>query len=995
MRLRIRLAIFCILGYWICACDISETRSPDTLTFRLDDSLKTSSGKYDSVRLDLYTMSGADTIYARTLFHGVYRDSDQLRNLSLGRGSDGNFLVRVIAYRNGKSVLEVGVPFTKGESATVPIVYRVPAPDSSTHAPYFLSGLQDISMNEGESRRIVLKAKDTDGDPIHFQILNLDSLRFLFPANSIQVATDADSLVLDFSPGSVQGDFRFRIALLDPSLPSVIQTLTVSVGVVDRPPSIVIHGPGPGSVFTLKEGETLSLRVSAQDPDSGDSAVLLPLENPPWPACGKGGYDTASGTLFFTPSFQCASARDTTFSDWVFKAGDAGKPPELGQATVRVTVRDSNSAPKWKSASVPVAGKEGEAMGLDLSGIYIGDDENDSVEFYAGCGSIDAKSFRWSFTPGFRDAGAIDCEIDATDAHNPPAASKVILKLTIADSVRMVDVAIVSPVRGFVTRDSLVIVKWKVGDEWQAQDTLEILHSEGPNAIRRSYKDSVGHIGFDSIIVYRDTESPLAPVFTTDSISPTNNPRPTWSWKTGGRGGSGSYRIKLGDTLWAPDGQQGVFATFTPKADLPEGRHTLFVEERDSAGNWSGPGSFSIETDYTPPNAPVLTSKAFHTLNPKPVWQWSSGGNGGNGSFRYKLDDAQLSSGGSISQAASYAPALSFAIGSTHVLYVQERDRAGNWSEAASYGIHVHGKIGYAVGPEGAIAKTINEGETWDTLPRPTQANLNSVWFQDQYNGVIAGDSGLIFRTGNGGLSWGKLSVGTTDNLNAILFINNDVAFLGGNNGLIARTPDGGNTWSTTYPKNSRAIFSMGFSDGANGIAVGAGSYGSRGSISVTSDSGKTWTIPVQDAAYGLLSIYSIDSKTAVCVGQNGSILRTADSGKSWNEMSSGTSEYLISVFFLSPNMGFASGDKGTILKTIDGGFHWSAIKTNYTDQITSLYFLDDMTGFAAGGGPGGILKTEDGGESWKKISLPVWVNYDVPQYPRYDVLPASRIFFP
>lgn len=632
-------------------------------------------------------------------------------------------------------------------------------------------------------------------------------------------------------------------------------------------------------------------------------------------------------------------------------------------------------------------------MGLDLSGVYLGDDENDSVRFAASCGSVDAKTLSWVFTPGFRDAGTMDCKIVATDAHSPPASSELILKLTIADSARMVDVAIISPVRGSVTRDSLVIVKWKVGDQSQIQDTLEILRKEGPNVIRRSYKDSAGRIGSDSVLIYRDTEPPLAPVFIADSISPTKNPRPIWAWKSGGKGGSGSYRIKLGDTSWASD-MQGVSTTFIPAVDLPEGVHTLYVEERDSAGNWSNPGSFSIETDYTPPNAPVLTSTAFHTLNPKPVWQWSSGGKGGNGAFRYKLDDADLASEGIVTQVASFSPSLSFAAGTTHVLYVQERDKAGNWSEAASFGIHVHGKVGYAVGAGGAIVKTINGGESWDTLPRPTLADLNSVWFQDSYNGFVVGDSGFIFRTGDGGQSWQRISAGTTNGLNSILFLGKDIAFLGGNTGMIARSSDGGNSWDASYPKNSRAIYSISFSDWANGIAVGAGSYGSRGSISVTSDSGKTWGVPVQDAAYGLLSVYSIDSKTAVCVGQNGSILRTIDGGKSWNEMSSGTSEYLTSVFFLNPASGFVSGDKGIILKTVDGGVHWSSITTNYTDQIRSVFFLDEVTGFASGGS-GELLKTEDGGQSWKKISLPVWVNYDIPKYPRYDVLPCFRIYFP
>ncbi len=823
-------------------------------------------------------------------------------------------------------------------------------------------------MNEGESRRIVLKARDPDGDPIRFQIPDLDSLRSIFPANSIQVAADGDSLVLDFSPHSTKGNFRFRIALLDPFLPPVIQTLTLSVGAVNRPPSVVIQGAGPGANILMKEGETLSLRIVAQDSDSGDTAVLLALANPPWPSCGKGSYDTASGTLSFTPSFQCVVAGETTFSDWIFTAMDKGEPPELGRKTIYVTVRDSNSAPKWKSASVPVSGKEGKPMSLDLSAIYLGDDEADSVQFASTCGSVDANTFYWTFTPGFRDAGTMDCEIAATDVHGPPAMAKVVLKLTIADSIRTVDIAIVSPVRGSVTRDSLVIVKWKVDDLTQSQDTLEVLHNEGPNLIRRSYRDSLGRVGTDSIVVYLDTESPLAPVFSTDSVPPTNNPRPTWSWKSGGRGGSGSYRIKLDDTTWATGGQQGVFTTFTPSVDLPEGVHRLYVEERDSAGNWSNPGSFSIETDYTPPSAPVLTSTAFHTLNPKPVWQWSSGGKGGIGTYRIKLDDPNFGIGATITGATSYTPSIGFATGTKHTLYLQERDEAGNWSNSTSFGIRVHGQSGFVVGDSGTIMLTKNAGVNWDTVPRLSKSYLKSAWFLDANTGLIAGDNGKILRTIVGGTRWSPVNSGTLATISSLCFVSDRLGYAATEDGEIRISSDGGETWTLVSTPSSDGISSISFVDSLNGLAVGGFAFGARGFILSTKDGGKTWTKPVIDAPYGLLGITHIGPKRAFAVGNSGAILVSSDSGLTWKEVASGTTNYLTSVFFVSETTGFIAGDQGTILKTIDGGKSWISLATGTQAWLSSAYFTDEKTGYVSGS-ESTILRTTDGGANWSILT--------------------------
>ena len=74
----VRLALFlaclasCLVG--ILSCNVSNSQKPDTLTFRLPDSLTVDAGKYDAVRLDLYSISGTDTVFVKTLFSGPYEE---------------------------------------------------------------------------------------------------------------------------------------------------------------------------------------------------------------------------------------------------------------------------------------------------------------------------------------------------------------------------------------------------------------------------------------------------------------------------------------------------------------------------------------------------------------------------------------------------------------------------------------------------------------------------------------------------------------------------------------------------------------------------------------------------------------------------------------------------------------------------------------------------------------------------------------------------------
>lgn len=107
-----------------------------------------------------------------------------------------------------------------------------------------------------------------------------------------------------------------------------------------------------------------------------------------------------------------------------------------------------------------------------------------------------------------------------------------------------------------------------------------------------------------SIII--DTASPEAPTVT--GTSPSNNLTPTWTWTSGG-GGNGTFRYKLNDSDLATGATETSTSSYTPSSPLDNGQtHTLFVQERNDAGNWSLSGSFAITIDASAPDAPVITT---------------------------------------------------------------------------------------------------------------------------------------------------------------------------------------------------------------------------------------------------------------------------------------------------------------------------------------------------------------------------------------------------
>jgi hypothetical protein len=119
-----------------------------------------------------------------------------------------------------------------------------------------------------------------------------------------------------------------------------------------------------------------------------------------------------------------------------------------------------------------------------------------------------------------------------------------------------------------------------------------------------------------SFAIVIDITPPNAP--SVSGATPTNDTTPTWTWTPGGGGGNGTYRYKLDDSNLSSGATTTTNTSYTPVSALPDATHTLYVQERDAAGNWSAAGSFAIVIDTIAPTV-VISAPSLVVTKSGPV----------------------------------------------------------------------------------------------------------------------------------------------------------------------------------------------------------------------------------------------------------------------------------------------------------------------------------------------------------------------------------------
>jgi hypothetical protein len=233
-------------------------------------------------------------------------------------------------------------------------------------------------------------------------------------------------------------------------------------------------------------------------------------------------------------------------------------------------------------------------------------------------------------------------------------------------------VIIISPSRDTTVKTSPILILYEVNGT-RLEKSVDL--KEGAFSV--SIDTGTGsEKGSATVKVTLDTKGPPAPLVSGPAT--TLELKPTWTWVSGGSDGIGIFRFAT-DSAGLTVAISGATKFYTPSANLIPGEHKLYVQERDSIGNWSLAGQAKVTIlapDKTPPNPPIVN--ATSPTNDVPKWTWATGG-GGAGFYKSKLGDSTLA-GATEGNATAFSLAESPVNGKVYTLWVAERDSVGNWS---------------------------------------------------------------------------------------------------------------------------------------------------------------------------------------------------------------------------------------------------------------------------------------------------------------------------
>lgn len=246
---------------------------------------------------------------------------------------------------------------------------------------------------------------------------------------------------------------------------------------------------------------------------------------------------------------------------------------------------------------------------------------------------------------------------------------------------------------------------------------------------------------------------------------------------------------------------------------------------------------------------------------------------------------------------------------------------------------------GFIAGCFGSIRKTINGGNTWDSLvtPIPNYFDISSMDFVDENTGWVFALStnagGTIWMSTNRGLNWTQQSLADFSTFGQRIY---DADMVNANTGccvnlipVIHATTNGGLNWLAKTPKlNVSVIYEINMVNDSSGYACGLGKLYRTTNLWNSFDS---IIIPVQAP---ITSAKWADMQNGFLLTSAGLTLRTTNGGVVWEYLPT-SSNASARIFIKTIDTAFIVGNSASILK-----FQKGLVNITWKNEVLSQYYL-------------------------------------------------------
>jgi photosystem II stability/assembly factor-like uncharacterized protein len=193
----------------------------------------------------------------------------------------------------------------------------------------------------------------------------------------------------------------------------------------------------------------------------------------------------------------------------------------------------------------------------------------------------------------------------------------------------------------------------------------------------------------------------------------------------------------------------------------------------------------------------------------------------------------------------------------------------------------------------------------------------------------------------------------------------------------LRETNDGGKSWVERYSSDGTRYFSsLLFSDADSGWIVGSAVAGgvNRPLVLHTDDGGKTWSEQPVSPGWEraserfnvLTGISRADDAMLWAVGST-AIIHTSDGGRTWETQYVNTDERrLTDIACIDRERAVVVGDGGIILRTQDGGATWKPVESGVSAHLISVGYFEGML-WAVGEG-GVVLRAAPDSLKWETL---------------------------